>query len=666
MSRFRSAPVLAVISVVLLFAALALKESGLAFKRPPGPIPAGLHSAASERFLALSNDELDGVLESAEFKQFDPPAKEHALAEAARRDRLHFASPGEAIAKLRRWYPERALRGPLDVLEQRLIDHDWSAEALAFLVVSQCWPAAVIAQPERDPLRSRGKVDSAWPTDLGACADGILERRAKPSLDEAARRQLADRALAVLRQKLAATLRTTSCRAQGGDDCALLLLELASVAPNGAALRDAIDRVEQQLAASPDLDHPYRRFALARAKVALALGAMESFTAEAPLHLKLLDAAEAPLPRAVLWLRAKTGWTPAPAALPEDTARKFLVDALDAQIAMHVRAEAEHATCCLLEANTHLRPLDPIEDTASADVRQRAVAYLNDEVKRRAAQASCDEGLGRRLNGKSAGGADGRYSLGSQLAFVYAFERLRRSDADACARLVLPHKSPDRPWLVDAEGIIDGLLADDKHPRAHAATGGLLDALCAAAPDSRLCETVAPSVELSEDMLVDTARFVSQTVAADKSALAKHQPAPLADQVLARVDAALCRTEALTVWTHPQRKVVVVEPNCAPTAESDRSRQPLLVARDNSAVWVKVTPDFVHEARDRLLAVTDLDDDGRPELWFKGPLAECEVEEEKPAGAPPCDAEGVAAKEVFGDSWVTFADDRLRAPKIAP
>lgn len=657
--RFRAAPALAVISVALFLAALALKETGLTFDRLPGWVPA-----------SLFGDEPDPALEHAGFPHFDADVKERAIVEAARHNRLHFATPGAAVAKLRGWYPDhRTLGASLDVLPQQLIDTDWSGEAIALLVVAQCWPEVASSQPDGDPLRSQGIAGKAWPIDLGACTRGLLERRGKRSLDEAAQRKLADDALAVLRQKLVATLRAGSCREKGADDCGLLLLELASIAPNDAALHDAIDRVEQQLAASPDLDHPYRRFAIARAKVALALAAMESFTTEAPLHLRLLDSAEERLPRAVLWLRAKAGLPPAPAVLPEETVRKILIGALDAHLALLALAEAERAKgkpCCLLETNAHLRPLDPIEDTASADVRKRAVAYLNDEVKRRAAQAPCDEGLGRRLNGKSASGSDGRYTLGAQLALVYAFERLRNNDADTCAAPALPQKAPDRPWLVDAEGIIGGLLADDKHPRAHAAAESLLDAWCTASPDSRLCETVAPSVELSEDMLVDTARFVSQSVAADKIALAKHLPAPLADQVLTRVDAAVCRTEALTLWTHPQRKAVVVEPNCAPTPESDSSLQSLLVARDDSAAWVKVSPGFLHGTHGRLLAVTDLDDDGRPELWFKGQLVECESEEEKEAGAPRCDPDGIVAKEVFGGSWATFADDRLRARKMAP
>jgi hypothetical protein len=662
-----TARVLMYLALGLFLVALALKQTGLAFQRPPVaiPIPAALHGGPQERFLELRDDELDGVLLSSGFSGLDEQSRGRAIAEAARRDRLHFATPTDAVGKIRGWYPEyRVVGKPIRGELLPPVNGDWSPEGVALFSVWQCWPEAASSKPDQDPLLSPGK--SAWPTDLGACMNVFLARRATPAFDEAARKKLAAEALPVLRQKIAAALRNTTCREKGADDCGLLLLELASIAPSDAVLADALARVEQQLASSPDLDHAYRRFAIARAKVAMALAAMASFTTEAPLHLRLLDAAEERLPRAVLWLRAKAGLPPAPAVLPEETVRKILVGALDAHLAMHRLAEAERAKgkpCCLLEANGHLRPLDPIEDAGSADVRERAVAYLSDEVKRRAGQAACDEGLAG-LGGESLLSGERRYTLGGQLALAYAVERARRADQAACGPLALPQKDASKPWLVDVEGMLSGLLADEQHPRAHAEAERLLAALCADLPESPRCASAAtaPESPLSEDMLVDGTRFVSQAVAAERSALAKQLPGALADLVLARVDAAQCRTQSLTLWTHAKRNVVVVEPNCVPTGQPERPIHALIVARDKSASWVSVSPGFMQQDRGRLLAVTDLDDDGRPELWFKGIVSECDGEAGK---QPTCDPEGIEAKEVAGNGWMNFTDERLRTGQRA-
>lgn len=594
------------------------------------------------------------------------------LEDAGLRGKLRFSTPGDVISSMRRWFPEwrveKVVRG------ERLpnITKAWPSESVAFYLVWTCWPEATSWSPSADPLLFRGAKHRKW-LELNRCATKTLAELGRDMTPEERDKTLGA-AVAFLRSRLALALRKATCQESGADDCVLLLLQMAALAPRDKVLADALARIEALLKAVPDKNHPNRQLAIAKVKTVMALGAMTGAAAPS-MMANGLHRAEPFAPDVVAALRSMAGISPVEAAMSADEINSALVAGLDAELQIRSsEAEAKNAaasSCCRYGQHAPLWPMGHVED-APESLRKPAIEMLAAEVVRRAADTSCDPRFQSGLEPEGDLIDNDRYVLMNQLAFLYAATRALSGYA-ACAATALPPRGRVEAWLVDVPGTVGQLVGNEERPSAHFEGEQMLEGLCAAAASLPGCEKL-PQGKLEHALLERAARFQRQSVDLGAADFGGLLPAPAAKALIAVLDGLQCNRGKAELWTSPTSGSLLLSPDCdlngmrgsapenAVARPRDDGRSRLLVAyRGGEAYRLLVFNSFMYDDEGTLIDVSDADGDGRLELWFRGTVAECDGDDTD----APCEAEGISYGEDFGGILARFRDKRLEAGSVA-
>lgn len=204
---------------------------------------------------------------------------------------LDFEKPSDVITKIAAWFPTEitaARARKRDFLKHDVYLHgpyeNWTDEAIAFVVLWRCMPNGVWLRPELRPFGMRendslsqmpiaAKQSAQEEYDFAFCVSerngpgwprSAEERRANVEYAQ----RIAVRATPVLQRKFAWFLSQHRCRGTGPDDCALILLQWAKLAPRDIALAALLLDLERDIALGSALPRervPHTTWADARA-----------------------------------------------------------------------------------------------------------------------------------------------------------------------------------------------------------------------------------------------------------------------------------------------------------------------------------------------------------------------------------------------------------------
>lgn len=259
-------------------------------------------------------DRIERLYRNAELAGLSKSRRENGLVFAGRGALLAFDKPSDVVRAVDRWFPQEmaAARRERQLHTGYVHLHgpfaNWEDEPATFLALWQCMPRRAWLQPDRSPfdaeadngLGYRGLIaQSSDETDFGRC---VRERsgwetnfsRSPQDSFAVARRQMAERTASLLASRVDRHLAQRGCNGTGPDDCALVAWLWSSLAPADPALADALKKIAPQVltaakVADPDseagrrqrLIHGLRQAALLRAQLASTLAAPAAWPAEA-------------------------------------------------------------------------------------------------------------------------------------------------------------------------------------------------------------------------------------------------------------------------------------------------------------------------------------------------------------------------------------------------
>lgn len=191
--------------------------------------------------------------------------RRQALALAGRGNTLSFDRPSDVLDKLASWFPDRfgtpqARKGRLGSAANRLYGPypDWNAEAVAFMALWECMPQIAWEDPGANPFLQRRNDNSFAPLaaasstqrDFGLCVHQLagepdhLDIRQSRDATRARAAAMGAAAMPVLTQKFDAYLHASGCSGKGPDDCVLLMWMWASLAPDDTRLAETLRWLE--------------------------------------------------------------------------------------------------------------------------------------------------------------------------------------------------------------------------------------------------------------------------------------------------------------------------------------------------------------------------------------------------------------------------------------
>lgn len=208
---------------------------------------------------------IDALLATPEFPTLPFELKRQALALAGRGTALDLGRPSDVLQRMSNWFPERfgtpqARSGRLASAANALYGPypDWTPEATAFMALWECMPQIAWETPDANPFRQRWKHDSFAPLaagasgqrDFGHCVfhwSGEPDRleRALPRPDAAARAAaIGQRAAPVLQARFDSYLQANGCAGRGPDDCVLVMWMWAGLAAGDPRLAETLRWLE--------------------------------------------------------------------------------------------------------------------------------------------------------------------------------------------------------------------------------------------------------------------------------------------------------------------------------------------------------------------------------------------------------------------------------------
>ncbi len=630
-------------------------------------------------------DRIERLYRSPEVVHLPKTIRENGLIFAGRGSTLlHFAQPSDVVNAVASWFPEEiaAARARKD---QRLWSGDihlwgpfanWDAEPAAFMALWNCMPLAAIVRPEASPFARRledsllqhplGAQSSAYEeADFGHCVRHRNGHRAGMTAadnvaNQAETARIAEAVTPLLRERFATFLSNRRCEGTGPEDCVLVLRMWASLLPADAGLAVAMQTLESRVA--PDGPLPDMQKTSPNAHDFEFEDGRERF--------------DAGLRRAA-FLRAKLlSVTRAPAAWPADALATTLRQMTQLRQAFAVPYVRRWYVYEIDYRNDPLNPwlALPNDPATARRVREAILAELDragDDIECDVFRQWFDHG-------------------GKPLRSVYALRRMQRADRPAS-----PCASPDHEWLrqdgdVEAAEVRDGYLgllgrvAARDHDalltgltdggarcfeRRGAKTPGWLRRVCT----TWIAEPQVPSARLRH--------------AGPAWRVAKLKPLPAADDrrgaAQARWMADLVRTSAPEVrrrmreiaadfgtrdirihaagqWVRRGSARSLIEFRLYMKGNTPDAGWPLVGARllldvgPRSITLVGVPARFAFQYDEGSVGrVTDLDRDGRFEVWLSGTFGECDGEDLQPG--IDCASEVVHMGEIRGDTLTYFA-----------
>lgn len=212
-----------------------------------------------------------------EFLQQPTVIRENGLIFAGQGTLLTFDRPSDVLNKISAWFPKEVAAARASK-EQHFFTHlhlygpfvNWNDEAAAFLGLWNCMPQVAWLKPQENPFMKRlsgglpllaiaSRSSSEQEFDFGFCVrqrngyrPGWTEAEHRANQEEI--RRTGERVVPVLRKKFERFLTSSRCRGTGPDDCVLVLRLWASLSPDDAALARSIQTLEAEVA--PDSPLP--------------------------------------------------------------------------------------------------------------------------------------------------------------------------------------------------------------------------------------------------------------------------------------------------------------------------------------------------------------------------------------------------------------------------
>ncbi|MEQ1513094.1 MAG: hypothetical protein ABL934_10505 [Lysobacteraceae bacterium] len=640
----------------------------------------GEMNLADLRARLATPDQVERLFATPAFLADPEDAKAMAFMLAGPGEALRFDKPSDVLATVAARFPAElaasrakgasfispSLYGPYP---------HWTPQSIAWMALWQCTPTFVWMEPDGSPFRrepglTHRRVLNALgdDDDFGDCLQHGLGREhfgrdaAAQQRDKDRRQAMLARALPLLTDRLLRHLETAGCSGQGPDDCVAVLLMLSQIAPGDPRLARQLARLEPEVKPTDPLPEPLqsreryerrqqpvgeprhltflRRAAFLRAKLAVALAAGSDLALPPVLaQLSLLATRwEAAFdwrwsryqleqsPRFDPWaqLRRSAGHAAAFEAVLAHVDQARTAGASCETLAPWLAVakpwrEAESAWTLRLRDALAERALDHPERPACHDfdwaaLREAPQSPLRDRLLARLPKASGVE-RERLLSGLTQNGADCLAKdkpLPAALAavctpWVHTPQHLALNDARLPTPLSRANAFRERSWLLPAKGSQDA-AAEMRQAWAAAAEG--------------LSPVLDPA----------WAAFTAQ--------------------VLAEADGFQATLRQWRLAGHPQ-VLVEVQSNRAPL---------LYVLSAQGAQPVAVPARFRGERGGRgIVRVSDLDRDGRLELWWSGNFESCGFDGDDPIPRDlGCQATEADMGEIDGDSLGHFVADAPR------
>lgn len=612
-----------------------------------------------------------------EVVQLPSEIRMHGLIFAGRGPLLTFDKPSDVINKVSTWFPDEVAAARASE-RQSFFSHvhlhgpftNWHDEPAAFLGLWNCMPQMAWLKPQRDPFVRRRGVETNWmgnaammgwsnqEHDFGFCLRGRNGRRFANSEEDLGIirneiRRTAERITPVLRNKFSRYLSTHRCRGTGPDDCVLILHLWASMSPADVQLAHAIQALEAEIAPDDPLPAAYI-----------------PVTHELPVTEEEQIRLDASLRRAA-FLRAKllsilnapASWTPQALSIvlhQMTLLRQKVLSVMDWRLPEHD-----------IDQNEHLSPWKIVASGVDKypPLRKAVLAEI--------------EGL----TGDK-GCALSQYWLkhsGKPLEAIYALQRKREGLPAGCA-------SPDWEWLQKGEsaealalrkGYLNLLARGeaDETWLSHLTDNG---ALCFDRPDSpkpdlqrQVCRKHISEPQRVPLQLPHSRLIMTPAEEFQKTTLQPPQPADaeVAEELgkwLASLlpglsaDAAKeaqsfaedlqrrnVRIDSATRWSHPRHSRSLLELGLS----GDEDPHVDWVVDRQDLTRIEIPQRFRDENNRRaIVQVSDLDDDGRLELWWSEPLRRCQGDESDLERDLFCDTKTLDMGEVQGRVLTYFSN----------
>jgi hypothetical protein len=601
--------------------------------------------------------------------------RENGLVFAGQGEMLHFDKPSDVLAKVSAWFPQEFADARAAKNANHFFGHirlhgpfpHWNAEATAFLGLWNCMPAIAWLKPEANPfMRRSGDSLPLMPVatqssadqefDFGFCLQQRsgridwgtdLERRA----NQQGRERMAQQSSVLLRKKFARFLSAAGCTGSGPDDCVLILHLWASLDAGDAELARTIQSLESDIAPDGPLPPVSNETEVRHGRRGGDARPDEALRRAALVRTKLLSV-----------LKNPQSWPPQ--ALAATLRQMTLLQQL-----FTTEIEPKWRNFGLDHYNRTVSPWSALASNLNVSPQLRPALLAELEQLDKATPCAVWRAWFKH------GGED--------LESLFALQHILDKSAPACAR-------PGWVWLKQGQSAV----ADELRGRYLDLLAGLAppalretilhnlsdggkncfaqDGTPVAAPiwlrtlcASHISEPQQVPFKLQHSRLALTSknRFrmlsLSPVYAQEDAQAQQHWLAGLlagrtVGKRMAEIAADLANRKlmvrAARYWFdagHPQALLEL--------QTNDGSAVFLLVERD--AVNLLQVPERFHgNGREQLVHVSDLDGDGRLELWWAEAFSECQGNSSDLAREVDCSAKHAAMGEIHGDTLSYFAN----------
>jgi hypothetical protein len=662
---------------------------------------------AEHRFTALTEITLARLMATPQFADLGEGLKVSAISAAAMMGIVEFKTPADLVRNWKAWFKSSGSRR---TMWERMpapppASRAWSTVGVAYRVVASCLPE--IVWEADDPVEAAARTRRGWwpllarhvgDMEFDACVAQESARdpsRAAPPgppwLD--ANDPYKGDAARFLEDMFVATLREQQCRGRGADDCIILSVLLAELAPasektaNVLKLIDPLVRVDATLdvpappkpASGDAFKHPWdaylqslmRRAAFLRAKLISQLSAPAAWPPDAWLETngemaqieRLTDARTYFDGRGSQYQRDSypaglSPWAALDRVLGSTTARgKEMRQKLRDQ----TRASAKERDC------------KPPGADGSTYMGLQRMALMDYRIARLAAgdESTCGAPLGSfpQLNAEDQPrtkiDTSDREAMAAKIAALIgregygvaheeALASFIESNQERCASVQFDITNSRKrqpmncsPWITEPQTVRRTLPNSKLSLTRETAFKAV--SIAVGVPDPKTGEWIEPP---------SPARIVA--------AVAKYVPLAkdALEKLLSEVERLRGLPQGAALFQHPQhaKQLLVLSVNFPQVTESTFTNPiPLYLSRENSVLIVlegsKATPLWVPPRfgyqydEGEIYAVSDLDRDGNLEVWFKGSHGECDGEDLKPG--IDCSIVSIFMGEQFGNalSW---------------
>lgn len=586
---------------------------------------------------------------------------------------LTFEKPSDVVQKMTTWFPEEmaAVRANN---EERLWTgtlrlwgpfENWDQESIAFASLWQCMPQSAWVRPAENPFRRRPKVELPMlPTaahqsttnefDFKFCVQSRAAyipgwtREESQAYEERAAR-IGTLAMPVLRDKFSMHLKKNQCRGTGPDDCVLVLWLWASLQSEDPELAATIQELEPLIGPDtslPDLSLPFDRNSSRVSDGEARFD--EALRRAAYLRAKLLSIQSVP----EMW--------------PTDAFATTLKQLSALQRAYNDPFPHRWSYYKIDRNNEHLSPWQVLPKDESMDASWRSA--LLGEMEGLENRGECD------IFNQWSTHTDKTLQPELVLQRLRARQPLKCGSIDF-ALLRMPGWKEELYAYLALIGHLSGHEQD-------ALMTGLTDAgeSCfgkqKGQPDwlRQLCRTWISEPQNVRIFLKHTRVSLAKRYRFSPRALPDPRddsPAAMSDwishlvpgrenelrSIAATLEHAGARAYSATEWRHPKSDRILVELTLSQEKETTwpflGGRVLLLVAPEQVKI-VGIPRRFSYQYDDgSITAVSDLDRDGKPEVWFGGSFGECDGEGLRPG--IDCAIEAMHLGEIFDDSVSYFS-----------